>query len=144
MLGFSFKNLSFKNYGKQILHAIVLKKVKAKDNRIIKAVIELVRVVLLKKSTEQVSRVSEAVTLLLESFTKMPDEVFQTSEQWKSLQCFLIVIWSFKTHTFISVSCNHILKTNVSMSQETSSVYSIDVVVVINSVESNIRTNRIE
>lgn len=68
------------NYGKQILHAIVLKKVKAKDNRIIKAVIELVRVVLLKKSTEQVSHVSEAVTLLLESFTKMPDEVFQTSE----------------------------------------------------------------
>ena len=48
MLGFSFKKQS---YRKQVLYTVVFKKVDAKDNRIIKAIIKFVRVILLKIST---------------------------------------------------------------------------------------------
>lgn len=48
MLGFSFKKL---NYGKQILCIIVFKKVNTRNNRLIKAIIKSVRVVLLKRRT---------------------------------------------------------------------------------------------
>lgn len=47
MLGFSFK--------KQILYTIVFKKVDAKDNRIIRAIIKSVKMVLLKRGTVEAS-----------------------------------------------------------------------------------------